>query len=49
MKILDCTLPREFVGINLNDSNDGYIQFYVVANQNNTINDALLISDTISL
>ena len=49
MKILDCTLPREFVGINLNDPNDGYIQFYVVANQNNTINNALLISDTISL
>jgi len=49
MKIVDCTLHRELVGLNLNNFANNYIQFYIVSNQADTIDKALLTSNIINI
>lgn len=49
IKIKNCSLTRTLTGINFDNVEDAYIQFYITSSINSTIDNALLTSETIGL
>ena len=49
IKIKDCSFNYELINMVLNNSNNNYIQLYIVSNGSDNIDKALLISDSINI
>lgn len=49
LKIKNCSLFKELINITFDDPINSYIQFYLVSNENNELDKALLISEEINI